>query len=66
MNHPLPPWCLHWSSDGELTLGDRQDLLQRLAVHEQGFAGLLLSRSLPLQHRIQQNDRADVRSPSAF
>ena len=26
MNQPLPPWTLHWSSNGELSPMDRADL----------------------------------------
>ncbi len=29
-----PPWCLHWDRDGELAVGDRQDLLITLVVRE--------------------------------
>ena len=41
-----PPWCLQWSSDGELTRPDRQDLLKRIVDQEQGLAQTLLSQIL--------------------
>ena len=41
-----PPWCLHWSSDGELTGPDRRDLLMRIVVQEKGLAGALLTQTL--------------------
>lgn len=30
MTLQTPPWCLHWSSDGELMDPDRQDLLTQM------------------------------------
>ncbi|MFM7170455.1 MAG: hypothetical protein ACKOYH_06335 [Cyanobium sp.] len=34
MNQPLPPWSLHWSSNGELSPLDRADLAHLfLALH---------------------------------
>ena len=34
MNQPLPPWSLHWSSNGELSPMDRADLAPLfLALH---------------------------------
>jgi hypothetical protein len=41
-----PPWCLHWSSNGELTGPDRQDLLMRIVVQEKGLANALLTQIL--------------------
>ena len=41
-----PPWCLHWSSDGELMGPDRQDLLMRIVVQEKGLAVTLLAPML--------------------
>ena len=49
MTTPAPPWCLHWSSDGELAWLDRQDLLQRLvAQQEPGIARAALQQLLPM------------------
>lgn len=36
MSQPLPPWSLHWSSNGELSPMDRQDLF--LCLHLPGIA----------------------------
>jgi|LauGreDrversion4_2_1035121.scaffolds.fasta_scaffold465318_2 hypothetical protein len=46
MTIQTPPWCLHWSSNGELTGPDRQDLLTRIVVQEKGLAGALMSQKL--------------------
>lgn len=35
MSQPLPPWSLHWSSNGELSPLDRQDLF--LCLHLPGI-----------------------------
>lgn len=41
-----PPWCLQWSSDGELTRPDRQDLLLQIAAQEQRLASDFLAQAL--------------------
>jgi hypothetical protein len=41
-----PPWCLPWSSDGELMRSDRQDLRIRLVVQVKGLAAALLAPML--------------------
>jgi hypothetical protein len=39
MSQSLPPWSLHWSSDGELSPMDRDDLAHLfLAFHRPGMA----------------------------
>ncbi len=38
MNQSLPPWSLHWSSNGELSPMDRDDLAHLfLALHHPGM-----------------------------
>jgi len=46
MSFHTPPWCLQWSSDGELMSPDRQDLLMRIVVQEKGLAHALLTERL--------------------
>lgn len=52
-----PPWCLQWSSDGELMGSDREDLWIGIAVEEQGLAQTLLTQLLGAE------EPADRRSP---
>lgn len=46
MSFNTPPWCLQWSSDGELVRPDRQELLMRIMVQEKGLAHALLAERL--------------------
>lgn len=46
MSFHTPPWCLQWSSDGELMSPDRQDLLMRIMVQDKGLANALLTERL--------------------
>lgn len=44
---PLPPpWCLQWSSDGELNPHDRRDLLSTLVQREAGLTRRMLAGAL--------------------
>ena len=46
MTHPALPWCLQWDFDGELAMGDRNDLVQLLLSSEREPVQQLLSQAL--------------------
>lgn len=53
MTPPLPPWSLHWSSNGELSPMDRKDLF--LSLHLPGVAPC---SSSPVQESPARTQRA--------
>jgi len=63
MNHPISPWCLHWSRDGELAQSDRQDLLESLLLKDNSLASLMLTQARPWS---EQAGPQAMRKPSFF
>lgn len=57
MTTHTPPWCLHWSSDGELMGPDWRDLLMRITVQEKGLA------QAPLTQMLRSMEPADSPTP---
>jgi hypothetical protein len=63
MSHLIPPWCLHWGRDGELTQSDRQDLLESLVLADNRLARLMLTQA---RHWSEQAGSQTMSQPSFF